>query len=1301
MNKLKETGEHMTKKIYKFGFLIAFFVACGLFFTACSCGQTPPPPGESEGHINGIVVEVNNQSLVFDAETNTIEVEYGVADTIVWQNDLKVYSTFEEAGIERKEIEYKTNESAEGWTIATDIPISSIIPVSTYSLKVTYEEFEKDFTLNVVKGKVAVPTLEQSEFEYTGSAITPTILNQSALIQMLTTAQAMSVTSAINAGEYAIYFDLSNKLSYEWDITDGDKSAYQVLNWKINKKVLSAPEIEKTNADFISNGNITEFTYKYEINGTQVYSVSQGFKLNAEQNGLFVLENGTQTNASSGTSTAKLKLRDTQNYSFSSGANEIEYKYKINKKAMPKPAKLNDDALIYNNGALLVPQLNDAFIPELMTGLVGATNPSFEMIGGNVEYKDIINEITFKPAHANNFEWEGGGASAEIKFQIHRANFSLPQNISSSLHIVKDYAYDLKLEDINIYDFSNGKSDLTVESIEFLEDNYLIPSSGQNWNDASEFYWLNPETSLNVGENQVYQFAYSRNYMFFNDAVASISITVNKIQVDLSEVAWSGPSENELVYSSTLNPNFSLINLPNGITVENGGYKYFYSQTENGEYAETTIKNKAGYYYVTATLSYLESNFEIVNWTADKAKHSYFVKKAQVSLSGIELDENKFEYNAKAKDVRLIGLPEGVSAESPVIKYSQTQGGEFEEVEYAIEIGYYVAIFNLTFDTLNCEFTDAPSFISGNVATLDFEITKGRINLDNVEWSNSVFVFNGEYKNVTVVASSLPSGVTVGGYEHFVMVGDDDYQSTLNLGDKGKYLTKASLIFDDSKYALYLSGEPCAENVAIHYWEIIENVIEYVEFGSGMISVEALLSAKYMPIGKTLSLGVRSGYYVTMNGENYSYFSFDANNKDQDLVIEVFQDGAQDGDEAIYRQVIKCFEISSLFETLTLNGENYSMPDEDMISFGYGDKLVISLKEGYELTLNELVGGNAQQISGNIIEFNKETYAKTYEIEINIYGVLGVEKLDKTVSCVMINSVKIYGNDYGLDLNNNEVKVDLELNATSVDIILNQDEFIKNSNRLSYVLSGSESANGTFASNVFSVDVTKFNKIIIKFAFAEDEIIDLFSIEFLEFSPIAQVKVYYYVPSIYGYPYENSEQHPQTILTRADGQYGYLFGVGDNNERNIVSSVIVTLKEKYASEYRIELKLFNGEIVDFSKLGDKEIYINVLNSEDEVIYQDTLFINYVLILNVKGGANVSETADGEFEVSISSAELELEHNPNFDTPIINYITITLNGGEAMDLTQDGEYEIPLEFEYDINGTKYSLSSTLNVTKVSN
>ena len=216
--------------------------------------------------------------------------------------------------------------------------------------------------------------------------------------------------------------------------------------------------------------------------------------------------------------------------------------------------------------------------------------------------------------------------------------------------------------------------------------------------------------------------------------------------------------------------------------------------------------------------------------------------------------------------------------------------------------------------------------------------------------------------------------------------------------------------------------------------------------------------------------------------------------------------------------------------------------------------------------------------------------------------------------------------------------------------------------------------------------------MVIKFALAEDQIIDICTIEFLAYSPISQVVVSYFTPSVSGFV---SNDLP---LDRVGGEYGYVYGIYDYQRTNIVSSIEVTLKAEIASMYTVELKLFNGEDVDFTKLGDKLIYINVLDENNEIVYQDTMFIDYSLVLNIKDGAFITEEDDGTFSVTIYDNEFVLEHNPKYDTPITNYASVIINGGEDLGIVEDGEYEFDFLFVYNIDTVEYTFEGRIIITK---
>lgn len=149
---------------------------------------------------------------------------------------------------------------------------------------------------------VPVPTLEKSNYTYTGAAITPTVTGyDSALMTQAGTA------SAVNAGTYSVTYSLADPRHYRWaDGTTEDKTLY----WTINKARYSL---------YVAKTGTLQYTVGITAPGMLSASDAANFSLNAEMRyGRFNVSVGSveeMAGPSDGVSRFSVAIGLTRNYS--------------------------------------------------------------------------------------------------------------------------------------------------------------------------------------------------------------------------------------------------------------------------------------------------------------------------------------------------------------------------------------------------------------------------------------------------------------------------------------------------------------------------------------------------------------------------------------------------------------------------------------------------------------------------------------------------------------------------------------------------------------------------------------------------------------------------------------------------------------------------------------------------------------------------------------------------------------------------------------------------------------------------
>ena len=212
-------------------------------------------------------------------------------------------------------------------------------------------------------------------------------------------------------------------------------------------------------------------------------------------------------------------------------------------------------------------------------------------------------------------------------------------------------------------------------------------------------------------------FTYDADNYELTNTVDDLSWTINKAQIDMSEVKWS--YTNPFTYDGTEHT-VTLENLPELVTAAITGDK----------------GTNAGTYTAKATFSYDADNYELANNNVSDL--SWTINKATLDMSDVKWSyTNPFTYDGSVHTVELVNLPDGVTA-----TYRDNT---------ATDAGPYSATAILAYDSQNYTLSD-------NIqTTLTWTIAKAKIDLSGVTWSyTNPFDYDGKAHTVTL--ENIPDG---------------------------------------------------------------------------------------------------------------------------------------------------------------------------------------------------------------------------------------------------------------------------------------------------------------------------------------------------------------------------------------------------------------------------------------------------------------------------------------------------------------------------------------------------------------
>lgn len=362
----------MKKKILALFAIMLIIMPC-LFFAAC---------GKNDPTVTGVKVVINSKTFTGTQEDRTLTIDYG--DTLTNVVVKLMYSDNTEQGVNMSELtvtdehdilskniipvgEYvlsfkygdfdavsvtvkvvpstiekpteKTTNFVYDGTDKTYLPegfddrlmsISGNIQTNAgeYTAVVTLKNEDyaswKDNTKTAVEFKwtinkkaIDVPEKSGKTYTYSGSELSVELLNIDRTV--------MSVTgdeSAVNAGKYSVYVELTDKANYCWN-SGADTTRDITINWEILKRELLVP---------------TKVNKTYTYTGSEQTLELHNFVENA-----MAIENGKQTNA--GSYSAVITLKDTINNKWTTGVETVEIEWTIEKAISPEPATQPDNVI--------------------------------------------------------------------------------------------------------------------------------------------------------------------------------------------------------------------------------------------------------------------------------------------------------------------------------------------------------------------------------------------------------------------------------------------------------------------------------------------------------------------------------------------------------------------------------------------------------------------------------------------------------------------------------------------------------------------------------------------------------------------------------------------------------------------------------------------------------------------------------------------------------------------------------------------------------------------------------------------
>ena len=205
-------------------------------------------------------------------------------------------------------------------------------------------------------------------------------------------------TSAVNAGEYVITFELADPKNYLWD--EDYSSETKTLSWSIAKATVAVPSLAEDSFAYTAEPIVPELVGLDEDLVT-VYGQTQG--TDADEYHIHIA------------------LKDPANYRFENGSEEdLDLPWEITRAVLPIP-RLEEDELVYNGSVQSVTIIGYDEATMKLTGMTEA-----KIVGGYRARVDLIDK--------DNYVWENGTTDMKmLDWEIVKATLARPELKEKSL----------------------------------------------------------------------------------------------------------------------------------------------------------------------------------------------------------------------------------------------------------------------------------------------------------------------------------------------------------------------------------------------------------------------------------------------------------------------------------------------------------------------------------------------------------------------------------------------------------------------------------------------------------------------------------------------------------------------------------------------------------------------------------------------------------------------------------------------------------------------------------------------------
>lgn len=595
----------------------------------------------------------------------------------------------------------------------------------------------REVAWKIGRADLPVPTLNQTEFEYTGQEIDikPFLNNYDS------TKMSISGETGTNVKSYTVTFALTDN-NYQWVALTGTVStSNKSVSWRITKKPIVVPTVEDL-----------EFTYDGNDHFPRIDNLDSGF--------INITGTGSESKTEAGTYQITFTLKSTANLQWADNTTAAKtYTWEIKRKYITKPKILERTLSFDYNGETHAPVL------------VGFDDSSMTK-SGTLSANDAGN-YTIKVTPTKNYMWEDETTETiTLSWAIERMPIPYPY-FAPGDEVIFYTGNFMSPPTSKLLNYSAGKIGLVGTNNKYVGD-YSIsctPTRNYKWEDGSTGQYVvawkvryranipicTPDEFVYDGQEHSPELTYSSENVNCDGTISAVEVGEYKAVFSLknpNNYAWADKTFSDKVFTWSISaPQYEVIEkfpVQKGVLYYNGNLQS--PEWENYDSEKLIIGGAVrGINADTYTVTFTPVNgYAWVGGSMDTVSVTWVINKMRIEIP--ELINDKLEYTGERRSPQIDGYIDGIMS--------------IDGDKGAVDVGEYTAYVGLL-DTDNYSWSDGTT----ERKPLNWEITHKKLGV--LPFQKGILIYNGEsqipvwdnWDRDEMTLGGVTSGINAGEYE--------------------------------------------------------------------------------------------------------------------------------------------------------------------------------------------------------------------------------------------------------------------------------------------------------------------------------------------------------------------------------------------------------------------------------------------------------------------------------------------------------------------------------------------------------